>query len=417
MYGCGVGSFRRLVALPTVLSVVALTSIAGAITYSGANVVVPAGASGNPNIVVNATGTATFAGGANADFLIVSANGAITGSAGEISAVQGFFLTTGSNVTLSSALNSIDRATIDTSNGTTAVGDIVLNQQQSIILDTLRGRSVRVTTSRGDLVVTTRVVASGGLALQTRAGSVSVAGTTTLGPSSSFSATGPVGVGGVLTVPSLRNGYALELGGSSVAVDVDLNLGALGFVPAAETRIHVFSFARGDRVVRATPSTLPVLPARMTWDFSEIGTTGDAIIRVCGDGIQGATEACDDGNVLDGDGCSSTCAVEPPVPDGGAPDAGPDAGPEVDGGDDAGDDAGADASVLPDAAVDGGYGGSGGKGPSPIGEPEGIAADIDIEGGACSFGAAAPLGTWSGAGVPAVLLGLVALARRRRRAT
>ncbi len=24
------------------------------------------------------------------------------------------------------------------------------------------------------------------------------------------------------------------------------------------------------------------------------------------------TEQCDDGNVLDGDGCSATCAVEPP---------------------------------------------------------------------------------------------------------
>lgn len=402
------GSIRRLVALPTVLGVVAVTSIAGAITYSGTNVVVPAGAAGNPNIVVNATGTATFAGRADADFLIVSANGAITGTAGEISAVQGFFLTTGSNVTLSNALNSLDRATIDTSNGTAAVGDIVLNQQQSVILDTLRGRGIRVTASRGNLTVTTRVAASGAFAMETRAGSISVNGTTNIGPTSSLSATGPVSIGGVLTVPSVRTGYALELGGSSVVVDLDLNLGALGFVPAAETRIHVFSFARGDHVVRATPGTLPALPARMTWDFSELGTSGDAIIRVCGDGIKGASEACDDGNLTDGDGCSSTCQVEPPVPDGGVPDAGPDAGDDA--GIDAGDDAGPDASVLPDAAVDGGYGGSGGNGPSPIGEPEGIAADIDIEGGACSFGATAP-----SAGVPAMLLGLVALARRRRR--
>lgn len=402
------GSIRRLVALPTLLAVGALTSVAGAVTYSGNNVTVPAGAAGNPNIVVNATGTATFAGRADADFLIVSANGAITGTAGEISAVQGFFLTTGSNVTLSNVLNSLDRATIDTSNGTTAVGDIVLNQQQSIILDTLRGRNIRVTASRGDLVVTTRVVASAPFVMQTRAGSMSVSGTTNIGASSSLSATGPVAVSGVLTVPSVRTGYALELGGSSVNVDVDLNLGALGFAPAAETRIHVFAFARGDHAVRATPSTLPVLPAKMTWDFSEIGTSGDAIIRVCGDGIQGASEACDDGNAIDGDGCSATCQVEPPVPDGGVPDAGPDAGPEVDAGDDAGDDAGADAS--PDATSDGGYGGGGGKGPSPIGDPDGIAAEIDIEGGACSFGAAAP-----SAGVPAMLLGLVALARRRRR--
>jgi cysteine-rich repeat protein len=31
---------------------------------------------------------------------------------------------------------------------------------------------------------------------------------------------------------------------------------------------------------------------------------------VCGDGIQGATEQCDDGNDLSGDGCDSTCSLE-----------------------------------------------------------------------------------------------------------
>jgi len=34
----------------------------------------------------------------------------------------------------------------------------------------------------------------------------------------------------------------------------------------------------------------------------------------CGDGVaQGPTEQCDDGNVLDGDGCSSTCTIEVPL--------------------------------------------------------------------------------------------------------
>ncbi|MET0341771.1 MAG: DUF4215 domain-containing protein [Polyangiales bacterium] len=32
---------------------------------------------------------------------------------------------------------------------------------------------------------------------------------------------------------------------------------------------------------------------------------------LCGDGILGGVEACDDGNVLDGDGCSAACAREP----------------------------------------------------------------------------------------------------------
>lgn len=37
---------------------------------------------------------------------------------------------------------------------------------------------------------------------------------------------------------------------------------------------------------------------------------------VCGDGIADAPEQCDDGGTVDGDGCSSTCAIEP----GGIPD-------------------------------------------------------------------------------------------------
>jgi cysteine-rich repeat protein len=40
----------------------------------------------------------------------------------------------------------------------------------------------------------------------------------------------------------------------------------------------------------------------------------------CGDGLaQGPAEECDDGNVLNGDGCSSTCQIEPPVAAGGLP--------------------------------------------------------------------------------------------------
>ena len=31
----------------------------------------------------------------------------------------------------------------------------------------------------------------------------------------------------------------------------------------------------------------------------------------CGDGVRGMLEACDDGNVESGDGCSATCEGEP----------------------------------------------------------------------------------------------------------
>ena len=39
-----------------------------------------------------------------------------------------------------------------------------------------------------------------------------------------------------------------------------------------------------------------------------------AAAPVCGNGSVEATEQCDDGNTLDGDGCSSTCRIEVPPP-------------------------------------------------------------------------------------------------------
>ena len=35
-----------------------------------------------------------------------------------------------------------------------------------------------------------------------------------------------------------------------------------------------------------------------------------AVNHTCGDGIRGTAEACDDGNKVDGDGCSRKCIVE-----------------------------------------------------------------------------------------------------------
>ena len=37
---------------------------------------------------------------------------------------------------------------------------------------------------------------------------------------------------------------------------------------------------------------------------------GNFVLSVCGDGVIDAGESCDDGNTLDGDGCSSTCELE-----------------------------------------------------------------------------------------------------------
>jgi TonB family protein len=35
---------------------------------------------------------------------------------------------------------------------------------------------------------------------------------------------------------------------------------------------------------------------------------------VCGDGARDASEQCDDGNAVNGDGCSSSCRIEPKAP-------------------------------------------------------------------------------------------------------
>ena len=35
-----------------------------------------------------------------------------------------------------------------------------------------------------------------------------------------------------------------------------------------------------------------------------------ALAATCGDKIIASTEACDDGNTTDGDGCDATCAIE-----------------------------------------------------------------------------------------------------------
>jgi cysteine-rich repeat protein len=40
------------------------------------------------------------------------------------------------------------------------------------------------------------------------------------------------------------------------------------------------------------------------------GVGGDDDIEGCGDGIRTGDEACDDGNNIDGDGCSATCTIE-----------------------------------------------------------------------------------------------------------
>ena len=39
-------------------------------------------------------------------------------------------------------------------------------------------------------------------------------------------------------------------------------------------------------------------------------TTPDTCTEICGDGLDKGGYACDDGNIVDGDGCSKTCTIE-----------------------------------------------------------------------------------------------------------
>ena len=83
----------------------------------------------------------------------------------------------------------------------------------------------------------------------------------------------------------------------------------------------------------------------------------------CGDGARGLPiEECDDGNQIDGDGCSASCRLEAMpdagVGDGGANDAGADAGAEDAAAGDSGSDSGSTADASnPDARIDAGMDG------------------------------------------------------------
>ena len=39
-------------------------------------------------------------------------------------------------------------------------------------------------------------------------------------------------------------------------------------------------------------------------------SSSNLCVAICGDGVAFANEECDDGNILDRDGCSSSCFIE-----------------------------------------------------------------------------------------------------------
>ncbi|MBK9034658.1 MAG: DUF4215 domain-containing protein [Myxococcales bacterium] len=51
-------------------------------------------------------------------------------------------------------------------------------------------------------------------------------------------------------------------------------------------------------------------------DFCVMAAGTGPLVPVCGNGTMEGAETCDDGNLVDGDGCAADCVLEPTVDDG-----------------------------------------------------------------------------------------------------
>jgi len=79
------------------------------------------------------------------------------------------------------------------------------------------------------------------------------------------------------------------------------------FVPGGGPLLDASSSGGSSSGIFVPPSDGAVVEAAAN---AEAGSVIDAGVPVCGDGVLGGTEACDDGNNTAGDGCSTACAVE-----------------------------------------------------------------------------------------------------------
>lgn len=148
------------------------------------------------------------------------------------------------------------------------------------------------------------------------------------------------------------------------------------------------------------------------------GCRADCTLELCGDGRIDPFEICDDGGRADGDGCDARCAVEDGYTCEGEPSvctAGPaDAGTDAEAGPDA------DADVAPEAVADADVGSDAdGEVAAEVGPDAGgdVAADVDPDAGTqptTSGGCGCAAAGARGSGLLVLLLGCLAVARRRR---
>jgi ELWxxDGT repeat protein/cysteine-rich repeat protein len=111
-----------------------------------------------------------------------------------------------------------------------------------------------------------------------------------------------------VTVPSFLTGLGNRLYFSAFSPGFGRELWVSDGTPAG-TRLVVDLNSGGN----ANPESLVVRGGSLLFAAND-GALGDELwsLSVCGDGVRGFREPCDDGNRTDGDGCSAQCTVEIP---------------------------------------------------------------------------------------------------------
>ena len=102
------------------------------------------------------------------------------------------------------------------------------------------------------------------------------------------------------------------LAGTAVAgLDYELPTRTLDFAAGEATATLSFT-ALADGLAETTESAVVTVAPGDAWVVNEPSSAGVNFIDVtCGDGFKTGDEACDDGNRVDGDGCSAECKVVP----------------------------------------------------------------------------------------------------------